>query len=241
MLAAPIGSLIAARFGLNAPMIASVAPYFIATLIGWSIQEPSIHSDSQVPHYRQIVKQGFLTIRHNRTVRMLALDSLLVSASAYFLIWLNQPLQLAVGIPVAYLGLTFAIMMGIEILVLSNFSVFEKILGTGNSYIKKTALLTSLGYFSVALYPSYLTIAFFILLVAGFGYTRSTYITSLANKYINSSERATVLSTMSMLRRFVIVLINPLIGFTADHSLSLAFFLVGLLPLASFLIKAKIE
>lgn len=241
MLAAPFGSLIAAQYGINAPMLSSAIPFFIAAIIGWSITEPRVNSESQSPKYGQIVKKGFQTIRHNKVVRTLAIDSLLVSGAAYFLIWLNQPLQLFVGIPVSYLGFTYALMMGIEILVLSNFTFFEKILGTGNSYIKKTALLTSLGFFAAAITPSYWTVALFILLVGGFGYTRATYITSIANKYISSTDRATVLSSISMLRRFAIVMLNPVIGFAADHSLSLALFLVGLLPLATFLIKEEIE
>lgn len=241
MLAAPFGSLLAASYGVNAPMLASSIPFFLAAIIGWSIKEPKIHTDTQSPNYLHIVKKGFLTIRHNSAIRTLAVDSLLVSAAAYFLIWLNQPLQLLVGIPVSYLGFTYSLMMAIEILVLSNFSFFEKYLGKGKSYIKKTALLTSLGFFAAALAPSYWTVALFIVLVAGFGYTRATYITSIANKYINSGERATVLSSISMFRRFAIIVINPVVGYVATRSLPLALFLVGLLPLATFLIKEEIE
>jgi len=241
MLSAPIGGYLANKYGLNAPMLASALPLFIASLIGLSLYEPRVHSDSQVPSYGQIVRRGFATIRRNGVVRTLAVDSLLVSAAAYFLTWLNQPLQLFVGVPVSYFGLTFAFMMGLEVLVVSNFPFFEKILGTGHSYIKKTALLTSLGFFIVAVLPNVWTVLIFIILVAGFGYTRATYITALANKFIKPQERATVLSSISMFRRFAIILINPIVGATADHSLPLALFLVGLLPLVSFFLKESVE
>lgn len=58
---------------------------------------------------------------------------------------------------------------------------------------------------------------------------------SYMNKFIPSGERATILSSISMFRRFALVLLNPIIGFTADHSLRAAALVVGLLPLVIFL------
>lgn len=54
------------------------------------------------------------------------------------------------------------------------------------------------------------------------------------NKFIPSEKRATVLSSISMFRRLALVILNPVVGFSADQSLSAALILVGLLPLAVF-------
>ena len=240
MVAAPFGSLIAARFGINAPMLASSIPFLLASLIGWTLQEPKkTTSESESPNYLSIVKNGLHTIRRHPVVRTLAIDSVLVSAAAYYLIWLNQPLQLRVGVPVGMLGFTFSLMLAIEIVFSSNFDRLEKIIGTGKKYLKNSALLTSLGFFLVALFPNLVTVFLFQILVAGFGYTRATYIVALASKHIPSSQRATTLSSISMLRRFALVIFNPMIGFVADQNFSLALFLIGILPLTSFFIKEE--
>lgn len=242
MVAAPFGSLIAAKFGINAPMLASSIPFFLASLIGWSLIEPKVPtSESQAPNYLSIVKNGLKTIKNHPIVRTLAIDSILVSAAAYYLIWLNQPLQLKVGVPVGMLGFTFSLMLAIEIVFSSNFERLEKIIGKGNKYLKNSALLTSLGFFLVALFPNLFTVAIFQILVAGFGYTRATYIVAIASKHIPSGTRSTTLSSINMLRRFALIIFNPIIGFVADSHFQLALFIVGLLPLASFFVKEQIE
>lgn len=55
MLAAPMGSLIAARFGLNAPQLATAIPMLIAAGIAWTIPEPRIHLGSESLRYLDII------------------------------------------------------------------------------------------------------------------------------------------------------------------------------------------
>lgn len=240
--AAPIGSLMAARLGLNAPMILSSIPFFIAALIGWSIPEPKIYTgESASPRYLDIVKKGFTALKSNAILRVLAFDSVLVAASAYFVIWFYQPLLTKIGIPVVYFGFIHAIFLGFQVLISANFKIMEKIIGQGKKYLTVSALLTSLSFIVVAIYPHLISILLLILLAGGLGLTRSTYISAMANHYIKSAERATILSSVSMLRRFALIIFNPLVGLTADYSLALALFLVGLLPLGTLLLKEKFD
>lgn len=240
--AAPIGSLMAARLGLNAPMLLSSIPFFMAALIGWSIPEPKIHTgESAAPKYLDLVKNGLIALKSNSILRSLAIDSVLVAASAYFVIWFYQPILTKIGVPVIYFGFIHAIFVGFQVFISANFKLIEKIIGQGKKYLTVSALLTSLSFFIVAIYPNLFSVFLLILLAGGLGLTRSTYITAMANHYIKSKERATVLSSVSMLRRFSLIILNPLVGFTADRSLGLALFLVGLLPLGSFLLKEKLK
>lgn len=142
LIAAPIGSIIAARYGLNAPLLASSIPLFLASLVGWSIPEPKIHtSESESPHYLDSVKKGLYALRTNSLLRALAIDSVLVAASAYFVIWFYQPLFTQIGIPIYYFGFAHVLLMGSQILISSNFPLIEKIFGSGNTYLKASALL----------------------------------------------------------------------------------------------------
>lgn len=242
LVAAPVGSLIASGYGINAPMLMSSIPFLIASAVGWSIPEPKIRSDaSESPRYLDIVKQGLRTIRHNKVVRTLAIDSVLVSVSAYFVLWLYQPLLKQMGIPILYFGLVHAMLLCVEMAVAANFAFVEKIIGTGKKYVTRSALLVTGGFVTVALFPHIATLGLLLILGGGIGYTRATYIASIANKYIESRERATVLSSIGMLRRFTLIFLNPIIGYIATHSLSLALITVGLLPLGALLIKEEIE
>lgn len=238
-IASAFGGFIAARWGLNAPQFATAIPMLLAAAIGLSIPEPKIHSDSQKPSYSQVVKQGLSVIKKNAVVRSLAIDSVLVASAAYFVVWFYQPVMLSMGIPIAIYGLVHAGLLLSEIVVSTNFTFLERVLGKGSSYLKASAIMVTFSFVFMAIFPNYLTLALFIIIGGGIGYTRGTYITAMAQKHIDSRIRSTTLSSIGMLRRLSLFILNPLIGALATHSLSLAIFVVGLLPLMSLLIRNK--
>lgn len=174
-------------------------------------------------------------------IRTLAFDSVVVSAAAYFVVWFYQPFMTELGIPILYFGLAHAVLLISEILVSSNFSFMEKLLGSGKSYLRNSALLVTTVFILAAIFPHWLSLILLITIGGGVGYTRATYIASIANKYIDSRHRATVLSSIGMLRRLALVPLNPGIGAVAGHSLALAFLVVSLFPLSSLIIKESIE
>jgi MFS family permease len=240
MVAAPIGSLLASRFGLNAPQLLTAVPMLVAGVIAWSIPEPRIHSDSESRRYQDILKQGVKEILHNPIIRTLAFDSVIVSSAAYFVVWYYQPFMTSLGIPIIYFGLAHALLLSSEILVSSNFKTLEKILGVGKSYLRNSALLVTAVFVLAAFFQNWVTLFLFIVIGGGIGYTRATYIASIAHKYIQSSHRATIMSSIGMVRRLALVPLNPTIGYAASVSLPLAFIIVSLFPLSTLLIKEEV-
>jgi len=235
LVAAPVGSLIASRQGLNAPMLFSAIPYFLASLVAWSIREPNIHQvKSESRRYVDIVRNGFLFLRNHKVLRLLALDAVVVASSAYFIIWLYQPFLRSLGIGIFYFGVIHAILVLSEILVSSNFERLTKIFKSDKRYLRISALIVVVTFLMVAIQPNIVTISVLVIFGGGFGLTRLPLMSSYMNKFIPSEQRATVLSSISMLRRFALVILNPFIGFAADHSLRAAALIVGLLPLAIF-------
>jgi MFS family permease len=240
MLAAVMGSVIAARFGLNAPSLFTAIPMFIALGIAWTIPEPKVHSQSEVLSYLDTIRQGFKTIRHNPVVRTLAFDSVIVSAAAYFVVWFYQPMMTSLGIPIAYFGFAHATLLFSEILVSANFAKLEKIMGEGKAYLKNSAILVSLSLFLAAVFPHWLTLLGLLVIGGGIGYTRATYISSIANQHISSHHRATTLSSIGMLRRLALVPLSPVMGWVSGASLPVALIIVSLFPLSSLLIKEEV-
>lgn len=232
---APIGSLIASKLGLNAPMLLASIPYLLAAIVALSIREPKIREKvSESKRYLDIAKKGMAFLKNHRQLRALALDSVVLGAAAYFVIWFYQPLFTKLNLPIIYFGYLHALLAGVEMLIAGNFTFLEKIFRSGKNYLRFTALITGLVLIITGLIPSIFTGILLILLAGGFGLTRAELMSAYMNKYIPSEQRATILSSISMLRRILLVVLNPIMGFIADKSLSMAMITAGLLALAVF-------
>lgn len=234
--AAPVGGLIAYKISLNAPMLLSAIPFLLAAIVAWSLKEPKINQRvSESKRYLETAKNGFKFLYQHKSLRVIALDSILVAAAAYFILWLNPALLLQLKVPLFYFGFIQAFLVAAQILVASNFTRLENIFRGPKNLLTFSALATAVGFILVALMPNLLTEIIFLVLAGGFGLTRAELMGAYMNKFIESHQRATVLSSISMLRRISLVVLNPLVGLAADHSLNLALLLLGVLPLLVFL------
>jgi len=235
LISAPIGGFMAYVFGVNSPMLFCAVPFFIAALIAWTIKEPQIKEKvSESRRYLTIVKEGLSFFYHHKTLRLLALDAIVVAAGAYFVIWLYQPLLQSLSVPIVYFGLFHMIMALSEIIIASYFVKLEKLFGGAKRFLRFAALITSIMFFVVALFPNVFTVLAFVVLAGGFGLTRLELMTAYMNRLIPSAQRATILSSISMFRRFALVFLNPVVGFIADKSLGWALLFVGIFPLLIF-------
>ncbi len=234
-LSAPLGGLLAARWGLNAPMLITAFPLVLASLTALSFHEPKTHQRvSESVRYLKIIKEGFRFFYHHRTLKLLALDVIMVASAGYFVIWYYQPLLQRAHVPIAYFGIGHMILTFAEILIMRSAPSLLKLFRTEKRFLISTALFTAIPFAMVAIFPSLPTILLFIIFAGGFGLTRSEFVAVFMNRHIPSDKRATVLSSISMFRRFALVILNPLIGFIATHSLNAALLVVGVLPLSLF-------
>jgi len=60
---------------------------------------------------------------------------------------------------------------------------------------------------------------------------RAPILSDFMNKHIDSKNRATVLSSVSLVERIVVTILYPIIGFLADVSLNYALMFLGVLAL----------
>lgn len=237
LIGALVGGVIASRYGLTAPFFLSAMPLLIAGAIAWSFKEPKLHSDKLKKGKESLfitLRQGYSFLLQHKTLRLLALDSIVVSTAGYFVIWLYQPLLQHIGIAIALFGLFHAVIVGSQIMASHNFTFLEKLFGSAKGYLRFSAFATGASFLLVALFPNLITIVLFIIFAGGLGLSRSTLLSSYMQKYIPSEQRATVLSSVSTFGRLSIALLNPFVGLAATHSLQLAAFLLALLPLTLF-------
>ena len=60
---------------------------------------------------------------------------------------------------------------------------------------------------------------------------RAPILSDFMNKHIDSKNRATVLSSVSLVERIVVTILYPIVGFLADVSLNYALMFLGMLAL----------
>lgn len=256
LIASLIGAVIANKISLNAPILLTSIPVFLSCLVAWSLPEPKRHQlKSESKRYLEIVKTGVVFFIRHPKLRILALDAIIVSACAYFVVWLYQPLLQQLNFPIGYFGIAHAFLLFTQIVVSMNFLLIDKIIKKTQLFFKQSlsllninyqakqwvnrlinyqkisALMTAFGFFLVAFRINYVTMTIFLMTAGGFGLTRFAYLSSLINPDIPSQQRATVLSSISMFRRFSLMLMNPFIGYLASQSMSRTLFFLACLPL----------
>lgn len=232
LISAAIGSLMAQLWGLNSPMLMSAGSFFVAGLIALTFTEPPrTNGQTETTRYWQIAIQGTRYFLRHPQLRLLAFDSIMVGSAAYFIIWFYQPMLEHLGLSVGWFGSVHVVLVLAQMLVSANFHRLEQLLGSPKAFARWSAAFTAGGFFLAGMYPSFLTVGLFVILAGGFGLTRSEYLNAQMNSYIESDQRATVLSAVSMARKIILVVLNPIMGLIAMHSLPVGLFLLGLLPL----------
>jgi len=234
-----IGSLIAHYWGLRATMLAMIFSFSLSALVALFLVEPKVKDELETKRYFDILKSGVKFFANNKAVKILTLDMVAIASIAYFMIWLGQPLLMRAGVDIKYFGLVSAAMLLGEIGILNFYDRFEKLLGSKKRWLFGSAVVTGLFFILAAI--NYLPLVIIaIVITASFGLTRLPLFTSYINKYLPSAERATILSTVAMIRQLVLVVFNPLIGLLVDRSLAIALLILGVAAIG-FSFFSKVE
>jgi len=239
--AAPLGSIIAKYFGLRYTMMFMAVPFLLATFIGLTFTEPKTKKKVESTRYLKLMFGGINYFRKHDKLKILAFDMISVSIFIFFVVWLYQPLLMQLGVPIIYFGFIHALALTLpQIYFLNNFGKLEKLFGSKKRYILFSALITGVCFIIMGL-TSYLpAILALLFILSGFGLTRQVLFRSYLNKYIESHNRATVISTISMIDRFVRAIMYPIIGWMVTFSLRFTFIVVGILIII-FALVSKVE
>ncbi len=227
VVAAPIGSIIAANFGVVAPMILTAVPFLLSAIVVLTVPEPSPFTKAKIKDYGKILREGISFFAGHKILKVLAFDMAIIGGFGYIMIWLFQPLLKEAGVPIFWYGFVQAAFVVAEIIILQKLHFFENIAGGKKQYLFLSAVIIGISFIAAGLMKNIFVALAAIMLIGGLGLTRPTLITNYANKHIPTAKRATILSAMSMLRRLVIVVANPAIGFVVDN-FSLGSALIGL-------------
>jgi MFS family permease len=228
VVATPVGGIIAAKFGLQYATMAMAIPLLIAAFVALTVKEPHYKKEIKQQTYIEIMKKGVTYFLKNKTLRILAFDSVSFSILSFFIIWLYQLILMQFGLPLSYFGLVNSIAVVFEIIILNKFQALENILGSKRNYLFLSALVVGIGYCLLSISSNIIFSIVSIVFLFGFGLTRKSVFLNYMNKYIESEKRATVISTITMMDGLGRAIIYPLVGLLVQFSLNITLLVLGI-------------
>jgi len=231
-LAFPAGSIFAGsnlvpyKTALGLVFTATAAAIFLSGLIILFVKEAPFKKSTERP-FKQGV-DGFMRILHGSKLRIFSLNFALISSMTFFMFWYYQSLLMKNGLSIVWLGFIASAFNLTAMLLLFLEPVAEQRVGIKNTLFI-TSIIPGILFMLVSVVPGLI-----MTMVAIFGVTnlrafRSPMLTALINREIESSNRATILSGVSMIERIGTTLLYPLSGLLTDISLNTALFVIGVI------------
>ena len=227
-ISAPIGSIIPLFYPLQYSMTFMFFPFIIAALISLSLREPNHDLERESSNYLSIVQSGFRELKKNKTLRILAFDFVLVDVLVFLLIWTYQLYLDALSVPIVYFGFVAASMTLTQIIFFNLIPKLQRRFKNKKLFLTIYTLIPGIAYILIAITLFTPIGIALILIIIGVGFSRNIIFIGEINKKIEEENRATVLSTISMIRSFIITILYPIIGLLAMWNLNYTFMILGI-------------
>lgn len=240
MIATPIGSIVAVMFGLNYVFLLMIVPFSIAFLVALTLKEPKTEKRVESLHYFRALIGGVKYFYSHKVLRILAMDGIVIAILAFLLIWIYQVLLKQLGVSLIYFGVIHALISGAQIIVMNNFEKLEKLFRSKGRYLFFSAFISGLAFICLGINSNVVIAIIAMLIIAGFGLSRFVLVSSYMQKHIESHNRATVVSAASMIRRFGLAIVYPIVGLSVEWSLNYTLIILGII-IVGFSLIPKIK
>jgi MFS family permease len=242
-ISAPLGSLIGTYLSLSLTMSFMFFPFIIATFISVTLKEPNHDLErKESESYFKVIQSGFKELIKNPILRVLAVDLVITESAVFFMFWTYQLYLEDLNFSLVFFGFIAASMTITELVFTNIVPKFEKRFKNKKRFLQIYTLVPGIAYiFMATIFITPVSIAL-ILIVIGFGFSRSILFIHGINKHIKTENRATVLSTINMIASLIHTILYPVIGFLVMWSLSLTFIVLGaIITLSALLSRVKTE
>ncbi len=223
------GGLIASVGGLRITMTLSAIPLVLAFALSFFLKEPSKHKFSKKESPWRIFQKGWKNIKENKGLRGLIVDMVVLSVIAYYAIWIWQRRLMILNVDISYFGLIHAGMMLIQVIVLNLIVPMEKLFGSKKKVILFTGAGMGIGYILFGISNNIVITIAGMLIAVGLGFSRPVLMKNYMQKHIQSEQRATTLSTVSMIRMFLLMILNPIIGILVESNMTAVLLGLGII------------
>ncbi|MHA1563117.1 MAG: MFS transporter [Promethearchaeota archaeon] len=219
MIGTILGGIIASFGGLKITMTLSAIPLVLAFPLSFFLKEPTKHKLSKKESPWRIFQKGFKNMKENKGLRGLIVDMVLLSVIAYYAIWIWQRRLMILNVDISYFGLIHAGMMLIQVILLNLIIPMEKLFGSKKKVIIFTGAGMGAGYILFGISDNIIITIVGMLITVGLGFSRPVLMKNYMQKHIQSEQRATTLSTVSMIRMFLLMILNPVIGILVEMNM----------------------
>ncbi len=237
MISAPLGSFLSLFLPLPSIFLLVIIPLTGGVIIAFKIKEPNHDLEKENQKYLEIVKSGFKELKRNKALRYLALDSISIELFTFFMIWTYQLYLEDLYVPIVFYGLVASGLTIIQMIFSHFIPKWEKKISNRKRFLFLYSIIPGISYIFLALI-SFLPISLtFILLIIGLGFSRRFLFVKPVNDQIETENRSTVLSTVSMIGCLIRAGVYPLIGYLVMWDLKVAFIVLGIIVIIFALIS----
>ncbi|MDO8512893.1 MAG: MFS transporter [bacterium] len=187
------------------------------------------------------LKNGLTLLKNNKKLQRIALLMIFSTPFAMILTWGYQLYFQDAHVSNAWFGVAAGIASGISVFTSIFAHKLEKWFGVDRSMLLITLIPPVLWILMGLIFHPIIAI---ILMIANWSITnfREPIFTDYQNRHIESYNRATVLSTISLFGNVYALIMRPLFGFLIGYNLALGFILLGIVILiGSLLFRVKTE
>ncbi len=211
---------------LSVTFLLTCIPIGLGVLIAFLLREPKREFKSK-EKFMRLGWDGFKFLFQHKELRLLSFNFALIGASTYFMFWFYQTLTQSVGLGIGYNGIISACYNIAAVVLLMNVTKIEKWFGM-NRILFYSALIPGLFYLILGFCNNWILAVTGIFVIMCLKVIRLPLLSHFINQHIESAQRATVLSGVSMLQRLCILALYPIAGLIADISLQYVFIFLGI-------------
>ncbi len=220
------------RYFVTALALSAVAFFFSAVMIA-TVPNVAVSTETGRRSLGALVRDGVYIFRTRPRFRHVAIATVVTDPLPYALLFLYQPYFKAAGTPLALYGFAAAAAAAVGALVSRRVHRLETRIGARRAFLLCTVAPSLLYLLMALIFQAYIAAALYVLT---FGAMQARYplATALRNLHVESYNRATALSLISMLDGAWGFAAKLIVGRIADASLRAAFVVMGLVPLVTY-------
>ena len=234
IIASVVGGFLLPYMSLNHLFAIGVVPRIIALALGLIfLKEPNVKQEKElIPNYKEVFKNAFKGLKSDRYLQRVTVFTTIIYGVSYFVLWFYQPLLKNLGVSNEELDVYRIILIVSEILFLAlAVWAINKFKEKRNLINIILVLLIAAGFFTAAIRNNIQGVVVFIILSGGIGLNSRDIFSKTLNDRIESKQRATSLSAISMLSRLFLSVSNIIFGYLSDINLNMTIGLLGLILL----------
>ena len=231
-LSAPLGSVIATYISLQFTMTFLAFVFIAGFIVSLTFKEPKIENKIQKSeNYLKILIDGFKQFRKVKILRTLCFDRLFINVLIFSLFWTYQKYFQALKIDILWFGFISSLMYIVQAGFMNLIPRITSKSKNKLNILLAVDMINGVAFILMGFTANIILGIILVIIIVGFGYTRFLHYMNGINKYIESENRATVLSTINMFSSILRAIFNPIVGFLVLWNIHAFFYIIGILIL----------